>query len=173
MNRLLVYTLIFFLFLNLRVNSNEIIPERETLVQFDGICVQNIDRLEHISQTASNLNWMKIPPGQDAMIAPRVKGPSYQSWGYRYKNGIFLIGINDAENKNSCSLAAKYSDLNNFKRNLIDFYDIKLINKNSQGMQTSEIYKANLQQSDQGLIVLTYSTEVSYKFISTTVMIPK
>jgi hypothetical protein len=154
-------------------NSDAEDIERKILINFDGICVQNIDRINVIIETAENENWREIPPGEDAMIAPRVKGPSYKAYGFKDEDDTYLVGVNDAENTNACSLAAKYNDLDNFRKIFSEFYKTKLVNESSQGMQTTEFYVTKLIQSSQeSFIVLTFSGETNYKFISITVLVP-
>ena len=107
------------------------------------------------------------------MIAPRTKGPSYKAYGFFEKEVVYLIGINDAENKNTCTMASSYNSINDIKSILKEFYKIELLHKDSQGIQNIEMYKVNLTQSfnNSGILVLNYSDQTGYKFISISVMI--
>ena len=152
------------------VNANSI--ERELLIKFDGLCVQNISNLETINKYAEFNKWKVIPPGQDALIAPQQKGPSYKSFGFKGDYSVYLLGINDAENKNSCSIATQYKSIAEVKKILREFYKIKLINSQNQGIQNLEIYEVDLIQSNiKGLIVLNFSNQKGYEFVSLTVMV--
>lgn len=146
--------------------------ERELLIKFDGLCVQNIKNFKFIVEYAELNKWKVIPPGRDALIAPQIKGPSYKSYGFMENNSAYLLGINDAENKNSCSIATKYNSIAEAKKVLREFYKIKLINSQSQGIQNLEIYEVDLIQSNtKGLIVLNFSNQKGYEFLSLTVML--
>jgi hypothetical protein len=147
--------------------------EKEFLIKFDGICVQNIDNIKMINTFANTEKWINLPPEQAAMIAPRTKGPSYKAYGFFEKEIVYLIGINDAENKNTCTMASSYNSINDIKSILKEFYKIELLHKDSQGIQNIEMYKVNLTQSfnNSGILVLNYSDQTGYKFISISVMI--
>ena len=146
--------------------------ERELLIKFDGLCVQNISNLKSIVEYAELKKWTIIPPGKDALIAPQKKGPSYKSFGFIENSLAFLIGINDAENKNSCSIATQYKSIADVKKILNEFYKIKLINSQNQGIQNLEIYEVDLMQSvNKGMIVLNFSNQKGYEFVSLTVMV--
>ena len=147
--------------------------ERELLIKFDGICVQNIDNLKTVNDFAKAQKWIDLPPEQAAMIAPRTKGPSYKAYGFFEKEIVYLIGINDAENKNTCTMASSYSSINDIKSILKEFYKTELLHKQSQGIQNIEMYKVNLTQSynNSGILVLNYSEQAGYKFVSISVMI--
>ena len=147
--------------------------EKEFLIKVDGICVQNIDNIKMINTFANTEKWINLPPEQAAMIAPRTKGPSYKAYGFFEKEVVYLIGINDAENKNTCTMASSYNSINDIKSILKEFYKIELLHKDSQGIQNIEMYKVNLTQSfnNSGILVLNYSDQTGYKFISISVMI--
>ena len=112
------------------LNNND----QNALVEFDGICVQNIHKLDVINSYAKIQKWKDMPPDLDAMNAPQVKGSMYKSWGYQKENTTYLIAINNPENVFTCSLAAKYFDIIKFKKILSEFYPINLLNKNTQGI---------------------------------------
>ena len=146
--------------------------EREFLIKFDGLCVQNIDKIQLVNEFAKSNNWIDIPAGQDSLIAPRVKGPAYKSYGFKEDDIIYLIAINDAENKNMCSIASPYDSIDKVKSILNEFYQIKILDKQSQGMQNLEIYAVKLLQSqNDGMIILNYSEQEGYKFVTLSVMI--
>ena len=147
--------------------------EKEFLIKVDGICVQNIDNIKMINIFASTDKWINLPPEQAAMIAPRTKGPSYKAYGFFENEIVYLIGINDAENKNTCTMASSYNSINDIKSILKEFYKIELLHKENQGIQNIEMYKVNLTQSfnNSGILVLNYSEQTGYKFISISVMI--
>ena len=142
------------------------------IINFDGLCVQNIDRIETINKFALSEKWMDIPEGQDALIAPRVKGPSYKAYGFKEGENVFLVGINDAENTISCSIASPYNNIKTIKKKLNEFYKLKLLTKQNQGIQNLEIYNANLIQSEKAMIVMNFSEQENMKVISLTVMMP-
>ena len=152
-------------------NSNSL--EKELLIKFDGICVQNIDNLKTINQYAVAQKWIDLPSEQAAMIAPRTKGPSYEAYGVLENEIVYLIGINDAENKNTCTIASSYNSINDINKILNEFYKIELLHKQNQGIQNIKVYKANLTQShnNSGMLVLNYSEQTGYKFVSISVMI--
>ena len=56
---------------------------------------------------------------------------------------------------------------------LREFYKTELLHKQSQGIQNIEMYKVNLTQSynNSGILVLNYSDQAGYKFVSISVMI--
>jgi|TARA_B110000259_G_scaffold56184_1_gene66304 hypothetical protein len=147
--------------------------EKEFLIKVDGICVQNIDNIKMINIFANTDKWINLPPEQAAMIAPRTKGPSYKAYGFFENEIVYLIGINDAENKNTCTMASSYNSINDIKSILKEFYKIELLHKENQGIQNIEMYKVNLTQSfnNSGILVLNYSEQTGYKFISISVMI--
>ena len=146
--------------------------EREFLIKFDGICVQNIDKIELVNEFAKSAKWIDIPPGQDAMVAPRVKGPAYKSYGFKESQNIYLVAINDAENKNMCSMATGYDSIETIKKVLNEFYQLKLLDQQNQGIQNLEIYGVRLLQSkNEGMIILNYSDQEGYKFLSLSVMV--
>jgi len=147
--------------------------ERELLIKFDGICVQNIDNLKMVNDFAKAQKWIDLPSEQAAMIAPRVKGPSYEAYGFFEKEIVYLIGINDAENKNTCTIASSYNSIYDVNSILREFYKTELLHKQSQGIQNIEMYKVNLTQSynNSGILVLNYSDQAGYKFVSISVMI--
>jgi len=146
--------------------------DQNALVEFDGICVQNIHKLDVINSYAKIQKWKDMPPDLDAMNAPQVKGSMYKSWGYQKENTTYLIAINNPENVFTCSLAAKYFDIIKFKKILSEFYPINLLNKDTQGIQTEEVYKANLIQSDKAIILLTYSHSDQSNSFSITILSP-
>ena len=151
---------------------NNKVPEREFLIKFDGICVQNIDKIELVNAFAKSAKWVAIPPGEDAMVAPRVKGPAYKSYGFKEDQTVYLIAINDAENKNMCSMATSYNSIKNIKNVLNEFYQMKLLDKQSQGMQNLEIYAVRLLQSEnEGMIILNFSAQEGYKYVTLSVMV--
>ena len=146
--------------------------DQNALVEFDGICVQNIHKLDVINSYAKIQKWKDMPPDLDAMNAPQVKGSMYKSWGYQKENTTYLIAINNPENVFTCSLAAKYFDIIKFKKILSEFYKVKLVNKSSQGIQTQEIYKTNIIQSNKAFFVLMYSHSGQINSFSITIMTP-
>lgn len=148
------------------------ILEREFLIKFDGICTQNIDKLEIINSFAKSEKWIGIPPGKDAMIAPRMKGPGYKAYYFKDGKTVYFVGINDAENKNACTMATSYNSIEIIKKVLDEFYQLKLLNKQKQGMQNIEIYSVKLLQSkNKGIIFLNFSDQEGYKSLSLTVMV--
>ena len=56
--------------------------DRNALTEFDGICVQNIKKLDVINSYAKIQKWKEMPADLDAMNAPQVKGSIYKSYGY-------------------------------------------------------------------------------------------
>ena len=48
--------------------------DQNALVEFDGICVQNIHKLDVINSYAKIQKWKDMPIDLDAMNAPQVKG---------------------------------------------------------------------------------------------------
>ncbi len=167
MKKLLVI-LVLGLFFTTSSNSTE----REFLIKFDGLCVQNIDKIQLVNDFAKSNNWIEIPEDQDSMLAPRTKGPSYKSYYFKEDKKVYLIAINDAENKNMCSMASPYSSIESIKKILNEFYQIKIVDKQSQGIQNLEIYSVKLLQSlNDGMIILNYSDQEGYKFASISVMI--
>lgn len=147
--------------------------EREFLIKFDGICVQNVDNLKMINDFAKVQKWIDLPSEQASLIAPRIKGPSYEAYGFRENEIVYLIGINDAENKNTCTIASSYNSIDDIISFLKEFYKIELLHKQSQGIQNIKMYKVNLTQSynNSGILVLNYSEQTGYKFVSISVMI--
>ena len=106
------------------------------------------------------------------MLAPKVKGPGYKSYGFKEDQTVYLVAINDAENKNQCSMATGYNSIEMIKKVLNEFYQMKLLNKQSQGIQNLEIYAVKLFQSqNEGMIILNFSDQEGYKFLSLSVMI--
>ena len=160
-----------YLFITTNINANTL--ERDFLIKFDGICVQNIDKIELVNAFAKANKWMTLPPEQEALIAPRVKGPAFKAYAFIENKNVYMIGINDAEQKDSCTMVSKYNSLNGFKNVLKEFYKIKLINQTRQGPQIMEFYNINLMQSDEGLLILNYSEQEGLEFITITIMIPK
>ena len=84
-----------------------------------------------------------------------------------------MIGINDAEQNNTCTMVSKYNSLIQFKNVLNEFYKINLLNQTSQGVQNLEFYSINLIQSDNAMLFLNYSEQKGLEFISITVLIPQ
>ena len=152
------------------VNNNNI--DYDALVEFDGICVQNIQKLDVINSYAKIQNWRELSPDLDAMNAPQVKGTIYKSYGYVKNDEAYMVAINNPEDVFTCSLAAKYFDIIKFKKFLSEFYKVKLVNKSSQGVQTQEIYEANIIQSNKAFFVLMYSHSGQINSFSITIMAP-
>ncbi|MDC0425680.1 hypothetical protein OAL80_02230 [Pelagibacteraceae bacterium] len=144
--------------------------EKKLLINFDGLCVQNINKLISIADFAKSNNWKQIPPGKDALVAPQVKGSLYQAYGFKDEGSILMIAINNAENTNTCSMASIYSDISYIKKTLNEFYQLKLVKNISQGIQTTEVYSANLIQSPKAMIVLTYGTQSNINVVSISVI---
>lgn len=167
-------TLIFF-FLFSSVTYAQIINsdqdfERDFLIKFDGICVQNIDSLDRIKSYASNQKWIILPDEQSALIKPKIIGSGYAAWGFVEKSKAFMIGVNDADKANTCTIATKYENLNKFKKYLNEFYKLQLMESKKQGIQTYEIYKLNMLSNKKTWIFLTYSYELNYEFISISIL---
>ena len=159
------------LFLTTNISANSL--ERNFLIKFDGLCVQNIDKIELVNSFAEANKWMVLPPEQEALIAPRVKGPAFKAYAFIENNNVFMIGINDAEQKDSCTMVSKYNSLVEFKNTLKEFYKVKLANKTSQGVQIMEFYNIDLIQSEEGILFLNYSEQKGLEFISISIMVPK
>ena len=138
-------TIIIYFFLTVSSFSNDL--DRNFLIKFDGLCVQNLDKIDLVNNFAVNNNWMSIPPEKQAMIAPRVKGPAFKAYGFLENDIVYLIAINDAEKQNSCTMASAYNSIENYKSILNEFYNLSLIDKINQGIQKIEFYKVNLLQS--------------------------
>ncbi len=145
--------------------------DRNALTEFDGICVQNIKKLDVINSYAKIQKWKEMPADLDAMNAPQVKGSIYKSYGYVKQDTPYMVAINNPENILTCSMAAKYFDIIKFKKILSEFYKIELVDKTTQGIQTQEIYKADLIQSNEAIIFLTYSHSDQSKSFSITILI--
>ena len=161
--------LIFFL-----ISSNLYAKDlhRELLIKFDGICVQNIDNLDLINQFAKSENWMNLPPGKDALVAPKIKGTAFKAFGFAEGKVAYLIGINNAENKNTCSIASSYNSIIEIKKILNEFYKLQSVYKQNQGIQIVEIFEVDLLQSEKkSLIVMNHSEQPGYKFLSLSVMV--
>ena len=166
--------LAFFLTLFLMSPGNTNTVERNFLIQFDGICVQNIDKIELVNSFAKTNGWMVIPPEKQALIAPRTKGPAFKAYGFKEENNVYLIGINDAENTNACTIASLYNSIDNFKKILNEFYQIRLIDTLKQGIQNMEFYRIELIQSDKdGMLHLNYSEQPGYEFVTVSVLLPR
>lgn len=169
MKKIIIITIIgIFYFTSSSFSESSI--EKKLLIQFDGLCVQNINRLNSIVDFAKENNWKQIPPGQDSLLAPENKGPSYQSYYFIDNNDVFMIAINDADNTNVCAMASKYESISNLKKILNEFYKLRLIENHSQGMQAIEIYSANLSQSPKTIISLTYGTQPELNFVTVSVV---
>lgn len=164
----IIITIFFFIFFTPNSFSENSI-EKKLLIQFDGLCVQNINRINIVADFAKTNDWKKIPPGQDLLLAPQNKGPSYQSYYFIDDKDIFMIAINDADNTSTCAIASKYESISNLKNILNEFYKLKLIENFRQGIQILEIYSANLIQSPKTIISLTYGTQQEVKFVSVSV----
>ena len=166
---LIIINIFFFFTPNLYANS----LEKDFLIKFDGLCVQNIDKIELVNSFAKAENWKTLPPEQEALIAPRVKGPAFKAYGFIENNNVFMVGINDAEQNNTCTMVSKYNSLVQFKNILNEFYKIKLLNQTSQGVQNLEFYSIDLIQSDNAMLFLNYSEQKGLEFISITVLTPQ
>ena len=77
-----------------------------------------------------------------------------------------MLGINDADNTNSCSIVTKYQNISKLKKILNEFYKLELLDSFAQGIQSTEIYKADLVQSPKTIIILTYGTQPDINFVS-------
>jgi len=162
--KLYFWIFIIALFSSSAFSQNPI--EKKILINFDGICVQNINKLIAIENFAVASNWIRVPPGQDALIAPQKKGPSYKAFALKDEKDVFMLGINDADNTSSCTIASKYQNISNFKKILNQFYKLELLDNFAQGIQSTEIYKADLIQSPKTIIILTYGTQPGINFVS-------
>jgi hypothetical protein len=168
MKKIILIIITIFYFTSSSFSENSI--EKKLLIQFDGLCVQNINRINIIADYAKTNNWKQIPPAQDLLLAPQNKGPSYQSYYFIDNKDVFMIAINDADKTNTCAIASKYESILNLKNILNKFYKLKLIENYTQGMQTFEIYSANLMQSPKIIISLTYGTEPELNFATISVI---
>lgn len=168
----IILTLLISLFLVSPGYTNTI--ERNFLIKFDGICVQNIDKIELVNSFANTNGWMVIPPEKQALIAPRTKGPAFKAYGFKENNNVYMVGINDAENTNTCTIASLYNSIDNFKKILNEFYQLRLIDNVKQGIQNMEFYNIDLIQSDKGgMLHLNYSEQPGYEFVTVTVLLPR
>ena len=57
---LIIINIFFFFTSNLYANS----LEKDFLIKFDGLCVQNIDKIELVNSFAKAENWKTLPPEQ-------------------------------------------------------------------------------------------------------------
>ena len=126
-----------------------------------------------VNEFAKAQKWIDLPSEQAAMIAPRIKGPSYEAYGFFEKEIVYLIVINDAENKNTCTIASSYNSIDDVNSILREFYKTELLHKQSQGIENVEMYKVNLTQSDNssGILVLNYIEQAGDKFVQISVTI--
>ena len=167
---------LFVLLLSLLFTSNlsANTKDKNFLIKFDGICVQNIDKIELVNSFAQSSNWMAIPPEKQALIAPRTKGPGFKAYGFMEEKIVYMIAINDAESTNTCAIASMYDSIENFKVILNEFYKLRLIETMKQGIQNMEFYNIDLIQSDKkGMLHLNYSEQEGYEFATITVMLPR
>ena len=167
------FLFVFFLSLlftsTLSANPND----KNFLIKFDGICVQNIDKIELVNSFAQSSNWMVIPPEKQALIAPRTKGPGFKAYGFIEEKNVYMIAINDAESTNTCAIASMYDSIENLKTILNEFYQLKLIESIKQGIQNMEFYNIDLIQSDKkGILHINYSEQSGYEFATITIMLP-
>ena len=144
--------------------------DRNFLIKFDGICVQNINDLNRVKKYATDQKWMLLPEEKSALIMPNVRGPGYAAFGFKEDNRAFMIAVNDADNANVCSMATKFESIEKFKKILNEFYRLKLLQSTKEGIQTYEFYKVELLSADKAIIFLTFSKELNYEFISISIM---
>jgi len=144
--------------------------DRDFLIKFDGICVQNINDLNRVKKYAYDQKWMTLPEEKSALIMPNVKGPGYAAFGFKEDNRAFMIAVNDADKANVCSMATKFESIEKFKKILNEFYKLKLLQSTKEGIQTYEFYRLELLRTDKAIIFLTFSKELNYEFISISIM---
>jgi len=144
--------------------------DKDFLIKFNGICVQNINDLNRVKKYAKDQKWMTLPEEKSALIMPNVRGPGYAAFGFKEDNRAFIIAVNDADRANVCSMATKFESIEKFKKILNEFYKLKLLQSTKEGIQTYEFYKVELLSADKAIIFLTFSKELNYEFISISIM---
>jgi len=144
--------------------------DRNFLIKFNGICVQNINDLNRVKKYAKDQKWMTLPEEKSALIMPNVRGPGYAAFGFKEDNRAFMIAVNDADRANVCSMATKFESIEKFKKILNEFYKLKLLQSTKEGIQTYEFYKVELLSADKAIISITFSKELNYEFISISIM---
>ena len=71
-------------------------------------------------------------------------------------------------------MATSYNSIKNIKNVLNEFYQMKLLDKQSQGMQNLEIYAVRLLQSEnEGMIILNFSAQEGYKYLKLSVLVDR
>ena len=167
-----IFYILLFIFLTSHKSLSNEQKTSELLYEFDGICVKNIHNIQRIRDNAKILNWKIIPKEMESFGAPDVKGPGFAMWAIDKGNKKFnFIGINDAENVNSCTLVSADAKIDEAHEMLKKNYRLKLKYKDlKSGFQEYWIYEINILNADKTYLFLTYSKDKNNPFLNMTIL---
>jgi hypothetical protein len=167
----ILYILLLFFFTSHKGLSNEQ-KTSELLYEFDGICVKNIHNIQRIRDNAKVLNWKILPKEIESFGAPDVKGPGFAMWAIDKGNKKFnFVGVNDAENVNSCTLVSVDAKIDEVHEMLKTVYRLKLKYKDlKSGFQEYWIYEINILNADKTYLFLTYSKDKNNPYLNMTIL---
>ena len=163
--------ILFFIFITSHNSFSAENKSSELLVEFDGICVQNINNHQRIKDNAKVLKWKDIPKEMESLVAPTKKGNGYAMWAMDKGNNTFnLVGVNDSDNVNSCTLVSMGSKIDEVHALLKKNYKLKLEYKDlKNGAQEYWIYKIDILNADNTFLFLTFAKDnINYPYLNMT-----
>jgi hypothetical protein len=163
--------ILFFFSIVFRESFSAENKSSDLLVAFDGICVQNIHNLQRIKDNAKVLKWKIIPKEIESLVAPDKIGAGYAMWVMDKGNNNFnFVGVNDADNVNSCTLVSMESKIDEVHELLKKNYKLKLEHKDlKNGPQEFWIYKIDIPNANNTFLFLTYAKDnINYPFLNMT-----
>lgn len=136
---------------------------------FDGYCFQNYNNYSNIKHMVKAVGGKTIP--QSLVNGdPTLRGLGGSAYTMVYEKKMYIIGY--AENA-SCSVMTKSFEVNNTIDLLKELYSMKLLQKNTSGIQVTEIYEIiNDSTHDGATLSIAYAKSSSGLDVGTISFVP-
>jgi hypothetical protein len=167
-NKLGVYLILSLSLFSVEASSNHS-SAKENVITFDGYCFQNYDNYTNIKHMVKAAGGKEIPK-KFINADPVMRKLGGNAYTVISKKKMYIIGY--AENA-ACSVMTKQFEIDSVIELLNELYSMKLIQKDTNGIQITEMYEIINDPTHNGAILsVVYAKKITEMTVGTISFVP-